>query len=160
MDVRELTREECIEAVSSDRLAYLACCKDERPYVIPIYYAVGDNCLYSFSMPGRKIEWLRANPHACLLIERNRNEQNWTSVLISGQFQELPDNERWHQERIRAWALLERHANWWEPGALRPEAQPAAGCTPLFYSIEIEEISGRIASAGEPWGREPAGLQD
>ncbi|MDI7864470.1 pyridoxamine 5'-phosphate oxidase family protein [Rhizobiaceae bacterium n13] len=161
MDVKELTREECMGVVAAGRLAHLACCRGELPYVIPIYYALDGNYLYSFSMVGKKIEWLRENPHACLLIEQFKGEHGWASVLISGQYQELPDTEQWHQERIHAWSLLEHHTNWWEPGALKPQAQPLADhYSHVFYSIGIEEITGRSALPGDPWNRDPSNLQE
>ena len=39
--------------------------------------------------------------------------------------EELPDVIGHKRERERAWSLLSRHANWWEPGGLKPLA-PAA----------------------------------
>jgi nitroimidazol reductase NimA-like FMN-containing flavoprotein (pyridoxamine 5'-phosphate oxidase superfamily) len=161
MKVKDMTRQECMEVVSSGHLAHLACCKGDRPYVVPIYYALDDNCLYSFSIPGKKIEWLRDNPHACILVELFRNERNWRSVVMSGRYQELPDTAQWHQERMHAWSLLERYANWWEPGALKPVSQRVASHDAyVFYRVDIEDISGRVAIPGETWGREPGELQD
>ncbi|NLS08300.1 pyridoxamine 5'-phosphate oxidase family protein [Rhizobium sp. P32RR-XVIII] len=161
MKVKDMTRQESMEVISSGHLAHLACCKGDRPYVVPIYYALDGNCLYSFSIPGKKIEWLRDNPHACILVERFRDAQSWKSVVISGHYQELPDTGQWHQERIHAWSLLERHANWWEPGGLKPVSQPAQSYhAHVFYRIDIEDITGRAATPGEPWGREARQLQD
>ena len=56
--------------------------------------------------------------------------------------QQLPTSDH---DRQFAWSLLQKHANWWEPGALKPgEAQAGTG-SHLFYQIRIETISGRQA---------------
>ncbi len=54
MMVKEMTRSECVALISASRLGRLACSRNDRPYVIPIYYALDGNCLYSFSMQDRK----------------------------------------------------------------------------------------------------------
>ena len=45
MFVQEMTRQECIAVVSAGRLGRLACARDNRPYVVPIYYAFAENHL-------------------------------------------------------------------------------------------------------------------
>ena len=59
MLVQEMTRQECVAVVSAGRLGRLACARDNRPYIVPIYYAFAENCLYSLSMPGQKVDWMR-----------------------------------------------------------------------------------------------------
>ena len=69
MLVKEMTQEECIAVVSNGRMGNLACARDNRPYVVPIYYAFSENHLYSFSMPGQKIDWMRSNPRVCVQVD-------------------------------------------------------------------------------------------
>lgn len=147
MIVKEMSRPECLAVVSSGRLGRLACAQNGRPYVIPIHYALDGNCLYSFSMPGQKIDWMRENPHVCVEVEDFSGKQGWKSVVISGKYQEFPDTSQWHHERIHAWALLEKHMNWWEPGALKPGPQEiATSPRHIFYGIDIEDMTGRMAT--------------
>ncbi len=145
MFLREMTPAECATVLSSARVGRLACVNDNRPYVVPIYFAFADHHLYSFSMEGKKVAWMRQNPQVCLQVDSMRNRE-WRSVIVYGCYEELPDNEQWRRERRHAWELLQRHANWWEPGALSP-AQQAAGSRAgyLFYRIRIESLSGREA---------------
>ncbi|MEY9559033.1 nitroimidazol reductase NimA-like FMN-containing flavoprotein (pyridoxamine 5'-phosphate oxidase superfamily) [Sinorhizobium fredii] len=146
MLIREMTEEECVAVVKSGRLARLACSKDDRPYVVPIHYAYAGRCLYSFSMPGRKIEWMRANPHVCVQIDVFSSAHQWKSVLLFGQYQELPETTQWHAERLHAWSLLQEHVNWWEPGGLKPWPRQTLGASPhLFYCISVDEMTGRAA---------------
>lgn len=65
MIVQEMTREENTALVSAQRLGRLACVRDNRPYIVPFYYALSDNHLYSFSMQGQKIDWMRENAEVC-----------------------------------------------------------------------------------------------
>lgn len=146
MMVREMTRQECTELISAGRLGRLACCRNDRPYIVPIYYALSGNCLYCFSMPGQKIDWMRENPHVCVEIDEFSSVHNWRSVVVSGKYQEFPDTEQWHCERLHAWAVLQQHGDWWELGALKPGPQPITCASPhLFYGIDMVEVTGRMA---------------
>ncbi|MER8435689.1 pyridoxamine 5'-phosphate oxidase family protein [Mesorhizobium sp. M1312] len=149
MIIRELTLQECRTLLSSSRLGRLACTKDNVPYVVPIYFAFSGTHLYSFSMPGQKIDWMRTNPNVCLQVDVFTDGRQWTSVVVNGVFEELPDRIGSKQEREHAWSLLKPHANWWEPGGLKPIAQPVAGASPhLFYRIWISSMTGRQAVDG------------
>lgn len=144
MIVKELNRDECSDVLSAARLARLACSRDGQPYVVPIHYAYADGYLYSFSMPGRKIDWMRENPMICVQVDDLGSSRNWRSVVVYGLYEELPDRIGSKRERDHAWSLLERHANWWEPGGLKPVPQPmATASTHLFYRIRITSMSGR-----------------
>jgi nitroimidazol reductase NimA-like FMN-containing flavoprotein (pyridoxamine 5'-phosphate oxidase superfamily) len=144
MIVKELNRDECAAVLSASRLARLACSRDGQPYVVPIHYAYADDYLYSFSMPGRKIDWMRENPMVCVQIDDLGSSRNWRSVVVYGLYEELPDRIGSKRERDHAWSLLEKHANWWEPGGLKPVPQPmATASTHLFYRIRVTSMSGR-----------------
>ncbi|ASY65570.1 Pyridoxamine 5'-phosphate oxidase-related, FMN-binding (plasmid) [Sinorhizobium sojae CCBAU 05684] len=148
MFVREMSEQECLALVSSHRLGRLGCVKDNRPYVVPVYYAHVGQCLYSFSMPGQKIEWMRGNPHACVQVDEFLDRHQWKSVVVHGRYQELPERGQWHQEHLRAWSALEAHPNWWEPGGLKPAPQEILAASPhLFYCIVIDDVTGRAAVA-------------
>lgn len=160
MNVKEMTRLDCVALLKTQRLGRLACVRDLRPYVVPIHFAFGDNAIFSFSLPGRKVEWMQANPRVCLQVDDVGGPHGWRSVVVDGLFEELPKGpdlddsaagaERMtatiDSERKFAWSLLAKHPNWWEPGALKPSAAPAVSGSHLFYQIRIEAISGRQAS--------------
>jgi nitroimidazol reductase NimA-like FMN-containing flavoprotein (pyridoxamine 5'-phosphate oxidase superfamily) len=146
MIVKEMNRQECLALLSSCRLGRLACSKDSRPYVVPIHFAFADNHLYSFSMPGQKIDWMRSNPNVCIQVDEFTEHREWKSVVVNGVYEELPDRIGSKGEREHAWSLLQTHADWWEPGGLKPIPQPvASAATHLFYRIRIETVTGRRA---------------
>lgn len=146
MIIRELSASQCQAVLRANRLARLACARDGQPYAVPIFYAFADGCAYAFTMPGRKLETMRANPNVALLVEQNSPDRCWKNVVAEGRFEELPGGVGFHPERDHAWALLSAHANWWEPGALRPICPPLADrSSHVFFRIRIERISGREA---------------
>lgn len=142
MIIREMSRQECLELLAAGRLGHLGCSRDGQPYVVPVHYAFANNSLFSFSVPGQKVEWMRDNPKVCFQVQVRDENRGWRSVVVNGVFEELPDRIGSKIERDHAWSLLERHANWWEPGSLKPmnEALPGGA---VFYRIRIESLTGR-----------------
>jgi nitroimidazol reductase NimA-like FMN-containing flavoprotein (pyridoxamine 5'-phosphate oxidase superfamily) len=142
MIVKELTEQECANILRASNVGHLACASGNQPYVVPVTFAFADNCIYSFSLSGQKIDWMRQNPQICLQVGDFKEGHGWKSVIVYGVFEELPDRIGSKRERDHAWSLLSRHANWWEPGGLKPvTAAPAP--THLFYRIRIERVTGR-----------------
>lgn len=149
MIISRLTKGDCIEVIKANRLAHLACAREGQPYVVPIYYAYAEPYAYSFTMPGQKLDWMRGNPSVCLQVD-DRTQGVWRSVLVTGRFEELPDKVGHKRERDRAWQLLSQHANWWEPGAVRPDPAAFSDHSPhVFYRVFLEEVSGRSARREE-----------
>lgn len=150
MLIREMTQDECRQAL--DRLSFgrLACARDNQPYVVPIYFSYDGRHLYGFSTPGQKIDWMRANPLICLEADDRTGPEQWMSVVVSGRYQELPDTPEFAADRVEALKVLQKHAPWWEyasvPGAeWRRKGGPF---TPIFYRIYIETLTGHRATAG------------
>ena len=71
MQIRTLSVLECTKILMANRVGRLACAKDGQPYVVPLYYAHSDAHLYAFSMPGKKIEWMRANPLVSVQVDEH-----------------------------------------------------------------------------------------
>lgn len=146
MIIHELSAAQCSNVMSESRMAQLACAQDNRPYVVPIFYAYADGCAYSFTMPGRKLETMRANPNVALLVEEKGEGRSWKSVLAEGTFEELPDRIGYKRLRDRAWSLLAQHVDWWEPGALKPVLPSVTKHSPhVFFRIHVGRMSGRQA---------------
>ena len=76
MIVQTLSTPECTALLAKNRLARLACARNGQPYVVPIYYAYADRCLYAFSMPGKKIDWMRENPLVSVQVDEHGQVAN------------------------------------------------------------------------------------
>lgn len=142
MLIQDMTVTQCWEALKQAGFGRLACASGNQPYVTPIHFVVDRDDVYSFSMPGQKVEWMRSNPRICLEVDNVRSRTDWTSVVAFGRYAELtPDGSL---ERDRAQQLLQREAMWWQPGAV-PTTSHAVNhdSLPIYYRIQIERLTGR-----------------
>src|ERR1700693_1728990 len=96
MVIREMNREECLRVLARGRLARLACARENQPYVVPVYlaYHEASACLYGFTTPGQKVEWMRANPLVCVELDESAACDQWVSVIVFGRYEELPEISR------------------------------------------------------------------
>ena len=147
MLIQEMTTQESRDVLARTRLGRLACVKEAQPYIVPFYFSYKDNCLYSFSTVGQKIEWMRANPLVCVEVDEVVSSEDWVSVIIFGRYEELPDNPKYITERDLAYNLLQKTAMWWEPGyvktILQGEERPLVT---VFYRIHVSRLSGHRAT--------------
>jgi len=145
MWIKELTKTECLEVLASAQLARLACARGMQPYIVPIYCAYQDHWIYSFSEPGQKIDWMRANPLVCVETDQMRREQ-WATVVVFGRYEELSDTPEFRNERALAFNLLQRRAMWWEPASSKPMPGGTPAAIRIFYRIKLEQITGRCGA--------------
>lgn len=144
MIIRELSSKECGEALNAANFGRLGCARANQPYIVPIFFVTDDDSIYSFAMPGQKIDWMRDNPLVCLEFDNYGSGAEWTSVVVFGQFTELIHTD----ERQRAAAMLQARPMWWEPGASSPVGTDnAGGHTPIFYRISKVSMTGRRYSS-------------
>ncbi|RWC94179.1 MAG: pyridoxamine 5'-phosphate oxidase family protein [Mesorhizobium sp.] len=147
MMIRTLSTLECTKMLAANRTGHLACAKDGQPYVVPFNYAYADNHLYAFSLLGKKVDWMRENPLLCAQVQEHTQGRGWKSVILEGRYEELPDRIGHKVQRDHAWAVLSKHADWWEPGALKPVTPPLSESLPhVFFRILVEQVSGREAT--------------
>jgi nitroimidazol reductase NimA-like FMN-containing flavoprotein (pyridoxamine 5'-phosphate oxidase superfamily) len=178
MFIQEMTKSDCLSTLAHARLGRLACAHENQPYIVPIYFVYEEPYLYGFATPGQRVEWMRSNPLVCVELDQVEARDQWTSIIIFGQYEELPDTPEggqaqphgrepsrrtarptWisypDQERLHAHELLQEHAVWWEPGSVPcTHGNPGQALTPVFYRIRIDRITGRRAtpSPGGPAG--------
>ena len=135
--MRALLEEEARELLSTCRVGRLGCVDNGEPYVVPINYVFEDGSVYSHSLPGRKIEALRANPRACLQVDEIENDFDWRSVIAYGNFEEIrvPSDRRSILSKLLARFPL-----------LTPVeslmAQDAGAPDSVVFRIRIDRITG------------------
>jgi nitroimidazol reductase NimA-like FMN-containing flavoprotein (pyridoxamine 5'-phosphate oxidase superfamily) len=145
--VQELAVEECRKALVRASFGRLACARENQPYVVPISFAVdSDDDIYSFSMLGQKIEWMRNNPQV-LEIDSVNSLNDWISIVVLGRYEELPDIPDYRRRRQRAYEILQNRAMWWQPGSVAVASHhDSRDLAPVFYRIKIEHLTGRRGS--------------
>lgn len=142
--IREMSADDCFHVLHHAKTGILACSHEDKPYLVPMSLACEERKIYAFSLEGKKIAWMRANPQVCVLVQESTSRSAWQSVIASGRFEEFPDKDGFTGERQHAWSLLQRKSGWWEPGAIIPEEGTIAKVhEPIFFGIWVEEISGR-----------------
>lgn len=142
MVINEMSQEECGAFLARVSLGRLGCALDNQPYVVPVYFAYEPGYIYVFSTFGQKIEWMRANPKVCIQVDEITSQSQWTSVVVNGVYQELPE-PRYTDEREHARKLFETHHHYWR-NALG-ERQLREGdelIAPLFFRMHVDSITG------------------
>ena len=151
MLISEMSRRECCDFLARLGFGRLACAHENHPYIVPIYFAYEFDRLYGFTTMGQKIEWMRSNPFVCVEADEIRGGVEWTSVVVRGRYEEICDTPEQAKMRQQMKGLLEKRPIWWQTGfaAAQTEGQ-FKWDIPVFYSIHIEEITGRRASPDDP----------
>lgn len=151
MTIHELTTAECEEWLGRTTIGRLGCARDNQPYIVPIsfYFDRPGRCLYSFATVGQKIDWMRGNPRVCVEVDEITDPFHWTTVLVTGRYDEVVETSGGGGPRERALGLFQPHADWWLPGAGRL-ASGGERFTPVVYRIKIDQLSGRRADRPHP----------
>ncbi len=142
MLITQMTGEECGVFLATASLGRIGCARDNQPYVVPLYFVYESNYIYALTTFGQKTEWMRANPKVCLEVDEIANRSQWTSVIASGRYQELPEPQ-FTADRDHSRMLLGKREQWWL-NALA-ERQLKLGdhaITPLFFRIQIDSMTG------------------
>jgi len=135
--MKALQEGEAIELLSTCKIGRLGCVDNGEPYVVPINYVFEDGNIYSHSLPGRKIDALRAHPRACLQVDQIHNDLEWRSVIAYGDFEEIhtPSDRRAVVSKLLARFPL-----------LTPVesmiAQDASAPDSVIFRIRVDRITG------------------
>jgi nitroimidazol reductase NimA-like FMN-containing flavoprotein (pyridoxamine 5'-phosphate oxidase superfamily) len=148
MRIEELNNEECRALLKRSALGRIACSFNDQPYVVPFYfvYEKGEY-LYAFATVGQKIDWMRKNPLVCVEVEEVKSQNDWSTLVIFGLYEELPDAPEFKEHRGYAHELLSRRPMWWQPSFVSGAHRGTAGETPVYFRVFIKEITGHQAFA-------------
>ena len=148
MLIHELTREECVEVLKRITVGRLACMQDGQPYIVPVFFNLDGDYLYSFATVGQKIRWMRASPLVCLEVEEIVHQHHWTTVLAFGAYEELTGSAEHATAQRRAQELFSARDRWWEPATGKtPSGESHAA---VLYRIRVNRLTGRRASRAAP----------
>src|SRR5688572_27710709 len=89
--ITKMSRGEAEALLRAQRVARLGCVAEGEPYVVPINYVFDGECVLSHSLPGRKINAMRASPRVCLQVDAVRDQLHWGSVIAYGTFEEVTE---------------------------------------------------------------------
>jgi uncharacterized protein len=146
MVMNEMTDQECREALTRTSFGRLGCSRGDQPYIVPVCLASDGDFIYVFSTLGKKIVWMRANPKVCIQIDEIKDQSQWSSVIVNGRYEELPEPQH-AGERKHARQLLEKRSQWWlNTFAERQLRLGDKLIEPLFFRIHIDSMTGLCAT--------------
>lgn len=134
--ITQLSQEEARALLTASRVGRLGCVYEDGPYVVPINYVLDGESIYVHSLPGRKLEALRANPRACLQVDEVTDPYHWRSAIAFGAYEEVTDPA----ERDRAVRALQSRF----PNLTPVESVPVhdGQSSVVIFRIHIREVSG------------------
>jgi len=146
MLLQNLNDGECRELLTRMGFGRLGCASENQPYVVPIYFACHDEYLYGFSTVGQKIAWMRTNPLICIEVDEVIAPENWSSVIVFGLYEEMPDTPRYAHLRQFAHDLVDKRELWWEPAVASAQTRPEEiRPAPILYRLKINKMTGHKA---------------
>lgn len=140
IEVLDMSESEITELLARVGYGHLACCVDEKPYVVPVHYGFSGGKIYIYTTEGKKADIIAKNAAVCLQIEEVIDNRNWKSVIVDGEAVKLERGE----ERDRALDAVV---------AVNPTLTPAVSIrwldewvrenVEVIYRIEVKTTSGR-----------------
>ena len=135
--IKRLSTEESLALLSASRLARLGCNAGDYPYVVPVNYVYDDGAIIVHSLPGKKIEAMRADPRVCVQVDRITDHLGWASVIAYGRYQEITDAQARERALARLFAAFPALTPV-ESVAARGAAQPP----PVVFHVLIDMVTG------------------
>jgi nitroimidazol reductase NimA-like FMN-containing flavoprotein (pyridoxamine 5'-phosphate oxidase superfamily) len=134
--ITRLSQEEARALFTASRVGRLGCVYEGGPYVVPINYVLDGESIYVHSLPGRKLEALRANPRACLQVDAVTDSYHWSSAIAFGVYEEVTDPI----ERDRAVRALQARF----PNLTPVESVPVhdGQSSVVIFRIRVDEVTG------------------
>jgi uncharacterized protein len=131
--IRELPAEQIEALLRTAIVGRIACCGhgaagDGRPYLVPLAYGYDGDAVYAHSGPGRKLDFMRAEPRVTFEVDQAVAPDRWRSVIAEGTFEEIDD------PRQRDAALKVIYGT---------EGIPDLGSQTIVFCIRLTSRSGR-----------------
>jgi uncharacterized protein len=89
IEIEDLSDREIAELLARVGYGHLACCLNDKPYVVPVHYAYKSGVIYIYTTEGKKFEIIKQNPNVCLQIEEVADNRHWISVIVDGKAKQL-----------------------------------------------------------------------
>jgi uncharacterized protein len=143
MLIHELEFDECVQLLQRNSVGHLGCAKNDEPYVVPIHYSfdVDQHVIYVVSTLGQKVEWMRSNPRVCLTVDEISDKNHWTTVVLSGSYEEVGDLDDSGEAQKRSLQLFQQRREWWLPAMAKHS--PNVPRKAVVIRIRIERMTGR-----------------
>jgi nitroimidazol reductase NimA-like FMN-containing flavoprotein (pyridoxamine 5'-phosphate oxidase superfamily) len=145
----ELNEQQINNILTSQAIGRIACCDGKHPYIVPVTYSYDGHYIYGQSTEGQKMDLMRQNPNVCFQVDISCNMDNWQSVVVFGQFEELKDESASKAREhlfskvvpLMTSSVIHQHEHWEGGGH---ELSDQDRIKPLMFRIKVNEKSGRF----------------
>ena len=135
MSIDKLRDTDALAILSEGSLGRLGCIASGWPYVVPVNYFFDGEDIYIHSLPGKKLDALRANPRVCLQVDEIKDSFNWRSVIAYGTFEEVSSEDTQEKILTKLYSRL--------PHMTPVESQLVKGMAgTIVFRIKVEDITG------------------
>ncbi|MCF8274825.1 MAG: pyridoxamine 5'-phosphate oxidase family protein [Flavobacteriaceae bacterium] len=143
-----ILKKDCIQILNNNYIAHLAYIHNNVPFILPItyYFDQKENIIISYSNEGHKINAMRLNPIVALQFEEINSINNWKSVQIIGEFEELNGSEakmQLHKFAQNVKSIMAKKENINAELISSFSSKLNTGSIPIVYRIKIKEILGK-----------------
>jgi uncharacterized protein len=135
MSITKLEDKDSLAILREGTLGRLGCIALGWPYVVPVNYFFDGKDFYIHTLPGKKLDALRANARVCLQVDEIKDPYNWRSVIAHGTFEEVSNEETQENVLTRLYSRL--------PHMTPVESRLVEGAKgTIVFRIKVEEITG------------------
>jgi nitroimidazol reductase NimA-like FMN-containing flavoprotein (pyridoxamine 5'-phosphate oxidase superfamily) len=135
MSIGKLGDSDTLAILREGTLGRLGCIAAGWPYVVPVNYFFDGEDIYIHTLPGKKLDALRANPRVCLQVDEIKDPYNWRSAIAYGTFEELSNEETQEKVLTRLYSRL--------PHMTPVESRLVEGSKgTVVFRIKVEEVTG------------------
>ena len=141
MQIGPLKENDSMAILQRSSLGRLGCVDQNAPYVVPMNYFFDGKDIYIHSLPGRKIDAMRANSRVCFQVDEITDAFHWRSVIAFGSYEEVSDAETRDAMLGKLFTRL--------PHMTPVETRMTRGMSEaILFRIKVDTITG----VGEDWG--------
>jgi len=135
MSISKLGDRDSLAILREGTLGRLGCIAADWPYVVPVNYFFDGRDIYIHTLPGKKLDALRANPRVCLQVDDIKDSYNWRSVIAYGTFEEVSNEETRENVLTKLYSRL--------PHMTPVESKMVEGAKgTVVFRIKVEEVTG------------------
>jgi nitroimidazol reductase NimA-like FMN-containing flavoprotein (pyridoxamine 5'-phosphate oxidase superfamily) len=143
--MESVTREEALTILAGQPVAHLGIMIDGAPYVTPMSYVVDGERILFRTMPGKKLDGIRANPAVCVeTAEFDPDTGAWASVIVRGTARLVDDPDTRRDVVARLYEKYEK--------VMGSPLSGGNGLIPLgnpyVVEVPIDEITGMSSGRG------------
>ncbi len=145
VNIDTISTEEAFAVLQAAPVAHLGVVVEGDPYVTPMSFVVDGQRILFRTLPGRKLEGLRAHPSVCIEASRyDESTGDWVSVVVRGTAR-VADDEATGQATIDG--LMTKYRKVLGSALQAGGIHPVVGL-PYVVEVTIDEISGLSSGRG------------